>query len=129
MNLLAEGAEVEMTLWNLPGISRWGVYRLEEEGVRDIGALATADSRKLTETIPIAPEMINLWLDVATLMTVLGTAKYEEIKEICLTASHFVKRVHEDEEFVATLANKFKISNAAEIADILSTNFSIQPPA
>lgn len=128
VNLLTDGGTPERSLLTLPGISRWDVYRLEEEGISDIASLATANRRELLETLPNAPSQVNLWVDTAILMTVLGPDKYNEIKKLSLTASYFVQRLKNDEQFAIHLEEQHDIKNAPELIKIISETFSVELP-
>ena len=81
-----------ISLSKLPGISRWEILRLEEEGVESIASLATYDRANLKRILPIRGKLIDLWINTAVLMTLIGARKYECLKEICLTAENFVEQ-------------------------------------
>ncbi len=122
-----EGAgKKETSLLDLPLISRWEALRLEEEGIETVPALATADRRHLGEVLPIKPEVIDLWMDAARLEAVLGSERYERVKEVCRTASELVRRV-KDPEFAAKLRADCGVANPEEIVTMLETTFGAFP--
>lgn len=115
----------QMTLLSaLPGISRWDIIRLEEESVDSISSMATVDLRTLKRVTTIQEELLELWKDTAILMTMLGTEKYESVKQLCRTASEFVKRSRDD-QFKNDLAERYQIANPEEIARLLRKTFGV----
>ena len=118
--------EDQTSLSVLPGISTWQVFRLEEEGIDSISALAISDLSKLRLAISdelITAQLLKNWIDVSRLISVVGVGKWEEIRGVCLTASAFVSKCN-DAKFVAALAQK-QVFNADEIANTLQTTFAI----
>ncbi|MDA2918049.1 hypothetical protein MYX76_00900 [Desulfobacterota bacterium AH_259_B03_O07] len=103
----------------LPGMSRWGIQRLEEEEVDSIPTLATYNSEELKERIPpeaINPELLDYWIDMARLMTVIGAEKYKLLEGICKTATYFIQ-MSSDDKFKESIKEIGKISNPDEITD------------
>ncbi len=116
----------QTTLFILPGISTWQILRLEEEGIDSVAALASANLQNLKLLISseiINPYLLDNWIDVAQLITILGAKKWKEIKGICLTATTFIeKEESKDSEFRSKLV-EHQIFNSGEIAKLLKVSF------
>lgn len=108
-------------LQELPGISRWQILRLEEEGINSMGTLAYCCREELHQDIPAMYNLVGYWIDIAQLYTVLGQEKYLLVKKYCRTASEFILRSGE-RDFVDTLASE-NIVNIPEIARLLKRTF------
>lgn len=108
----------------LPGISRWEILRLEEEGVDSMAALAVVDRDVLKQNLPVRSRLIDLWVDMAVLIVVVGEEKYREVRQTCFTASEFVNKSKKS-DFQKFLKEKFKIYNAPEIAEQIQTTFQV----
>lgn len=109
-------------LQELPGISRWQIMRLEEEGIDSMGALAAYNRpEELRQNIPAMSNLIDYWVDIARLYTILGQESYQKIKKHCRTASEFVLK-GKDEAFIQALAGD-NIINSQETARILERTF------
>lgn len=123
MKILHGSGEAEKgQLQELPGISRWQILRLEEEGIDSMGALAAHDRPdELRQNIPAMSNLIDYWVDIARLYTILGQESYQKVKKHCRTASEFVLKAN-DEKFVAALIAD-NVVNPDETARILSRTF------
>ena len=121
----SNGAEPPISLAKLPGISRWEILRLEEEGQESIASLATADRANLKRVLPIRGKLIDLWINTAVLMTLVGARKYECLKEICLTAENFVEQF-KDGHFRKFLMEKCSIHDPDEIAKLIKEKFDVR---
>ncbi len=122
---LPGAAEQGMPLSVLTGLTRWQIVRLEEEEISSVSSLATADPVRLKEVIPkevIDPALIDYWMDIAKLMTVVGLEKYKQIEGTCKTASTFIQK-STDQGFRDTLKTN-QILNVDEIAKILKEKFN-----
>ncbi len=108
----------------LPGISRWQVLRLEEEGIDTMSDLAAADKAKIIKTIPSLAKIINYWVEIAQLYVIVGHENYMNLKKRCNTSTSFVKQSSEPEFKQFILDNN--LGNAEEIAYNLCSNFSIK---
>lgn len=108
-------------LVELPGISRWQILRLEEEGIDSLAALAYGRRENLNEHMPNMALLVNYWTDIARLYTVVGQDGYKSLKSSCHTASEFVLR-SDDPAFVEVAAGA-GINNTQEIKRILLTTF------
>jgi hypothetical protein len=113
-----------VSLTVLPGISRWEILRLEEEGVDSIAALATVDRETLKKNLPVRGELIDLWIDTAILMAVVGEDRYQHLRGICSTASEFINR-SSDPAFRTMLEEKCAIYNSQELVKQMKTTFHI----
>ena len=120
----SNGGEPPISLSKLPGISRWEILRLEEEGVESIASLATYDRANLKRILPIRGKLIDLWINTAVLMTLIGARKYECLKEICLTAENFVEQF-KDGYFRKFLMEKCSIHDPDEIAKLIKEKFDV----
>ena len=121
----SEGAKGS-ALANLPGISRWQILRLEEEGIDSLSALAVAVRGELETSLPLLwKPLIGMWMDISRLTTVVGHEAYENLKPICRTASDFVAHV-DDDEFLTEL-KAAGINNVREITRLLSEEFGVRP--
>lgn len=108
-------------LSELPGISRWQILRLEEEGIDCLAALAYGRRDNLNDQMPNMALLVNYWTDIARLYTIVGKEGYNSIKNACLTASEFVLRTNEP-DFDA-IAAKAGINNPQEIRRVLMATF------
>ena len=112
----------DASLSELPGISRWQILRLEEEGIDSISTLANYRRDTLNKRLPaVLKPFISLWVDVAQLYTIIGDERYAKVKPLCQTASEFVGRV-DDDEFRGALGER-EILNPAEIVRLLESTF------
>ena len=122
--------EDQTSLSILHGVSTWQILRLEEEGIDSISALANADAKALETSISnevITPTMLDMWIDQARLIAVIGTKRWTELNGICERASEFVnKESRKDPVFMAKLAEK-SVFNADEISKTLQRSFGITP--
>jgi len=118
----------DSSLLDLPLISRWEALRLEEEGVETVPALAMADREQLHRVLPVAPPVVDLWIDAARLAAVVGPERYESLRQVCHTASELVSRVG-DAGFVARLRDECGIANPEEVVRMLESAFAGSPLA
>jgi len=120
---MIQGNQVEKgQLQELPGISRWQILRLEEEGVDSMGALAAYNRpEELRQNIPSMCNLVDYWIDIARLYTILGQEAYLKVRKHCKTSSEFVLRAS-DSEFAQALTNE-NIINTLETARILKLTF------
>jgi hypothetical protein len=109
-------------LTELPGISRWQVMRLEEEGIDNMAALAYADQGRLRASLLSMATVIDLWIDIAQLYVVLGQEGYEKIRRRCKSASGFLA-MQADSEFTKFLSSE-GIGDAKEIAQLIQRTFA-----
>ena len=111
-------------LSELPGISRWQVLRLEEEGVDNMAALAYASQKSLHEGLLSMSTMVNLWVDIAQLYVTVGHEAYQKILPRCMSASGFVKKVNDgDVDFIEFVKEK-DIGCAKEISHLIERTFA-----
>lgn len=122
------GKESDGDLSILPGISRWQIMRLEEEGVDSIAALANMRPTTITENLKVIEQLTHFWVDIAQLYTVVGGTAYSEMKPYCLTASEFIRKA-EDPEFIEKITGLQSVSEAPEIARLLRSTFAGKIPA
>lgn len=108
-------------LTELPGISRWQVMRLEEEGIENMAALAYSTQQRLRDGLLSMATVIDLWIDVAQLYVVLGHDDYQKVKHRCKTASGFIAKSN-DPEFLNYIATE-EIGDGKEIARLLERTF------
>ncbi len=121
-----QGAAVETdTLSQLPAISRWQIIRLEEEAIDNVSTLAAVDRQTLQVAIPIRDTVLDLWIDSARLIALIGPDKFETLRNDCLTGSEFVRRAR-DPEFVGLLQEKYQIGNPEELARLLRESFGVE---
>ena len=110
-------------LSELPSISTWHILRLEEEGIDSIPTLANSDLEVLKDKLPnIMIPLVDLWIDVAQLYTILGGERYQKCKALCQTASEFISLATDP-----TLQSKLKdceIENPQEIVNLLYRTFN-----
>lgn len=122
MSLLQSNPQQEKgQLSELPGISRWQILRLEEEGIDSLGALAYRDRESLNQYMPSMAKLVDYWADIARLYAIAGQASYVQLQQHCLSASEFVRRA-EDPEFVQEVAS-VGITNVSELARLLKRTF------
>lgn len=114
----------EGSLTILPGISRWQILRLEEEGIDTMAALAISDSSKLKCVIPGLASLVDYWADIAHLYSIVGDANYQVLRSRCMTATGFLKLVQEQSFKDYILENK--LGDPDEIADQLRRIFNLQ---
>jgi len=111
-------------LSELPGISRWQVLRLEEEGVDNMAALAYASQKNLKDGLLSMSTMVNLWIDIAQLYVVVGHDAYQKLLPRCKSASGFVKKVQDDDaEFISYVKDQ-DIGCAKEICHLIERTFA-----
>ena len=108
-------------LSELPGISRWQILRLEEEGINSLASLAYRNLDCLKLYLPGMAKLAAFWTDIARLYTIVGKSNYAKLKLHCQTASEFVRK-SSDPEFVKAIANA-GIGNPSEIARLLAETF------
>jgi hypothetical protein len=108
-------------LSELPGISRWQILRLEEEGINSLASLAYRNHESINLYLPGMAKMVAFWTDIARLYTIVGEDNYASLKPHCQTASEFVRK-SSDPEFVKAIATA-GISNPGEIARLLVQTF------
>ncbi|QOL25223.1 hypothetical protein LP316_13105 [Thalassotalea sp. LPB0316] len=109
----------------LPGISRWQILRLEEEGVDSMASLANIRRQTIDENLQFIRRLTYFWVDIAQLYTIVGDEGYKVLKEHCQTASEFIKQ-SENTEFCHRVDQLEGVSNADEIARLLKSTF---PPS
>jgi len=110
-------------LSELPGISRWQVLRLEEEGIDNMAALAYASQKRLREGLLSMATILNLWIDIAQLYVVVGHDAYQKLMKRCKSASGFINKVKQaDAEFVKYVQEQ-EIGDADEICRLLERTF------
>ena len=110
------------TLSLLPGISRWQILRLEEEGVDSMASLANIESKTVSENLQFIRRMVFYWRDIAQLYTIVGHDAFMKIKGHCFTASEFVKR-SEEENFREEINSIEGVGQAREIARLIEATF------
>lgn len=110
-------------LTELPGISRWQVLRLEEEGIDNMAALSYASQKRLHEGLLSMSTMLDLWIDIAQLYVVVGHDSYQRLKSRCKSASGFIKKAGSgDEDFISFIAEQ-NIGDANEICGLLQRTY------
>lgn len=115
--------EEEATLMDLPCISRWQALRLEEEGIEDIPALASIEPWRLRARLPIKNEVVDMWIDAARLISIVGAERYQKLKTVCQTSTHF-EVLSADPAFRKQIYEEFQIGNPDEIVSLLRSTFS-----
>ncbi|WP_224363970.1 hypothetical protein [Hyalangium versicolor] len=118
LSKIPRDGDEELSLLVLPNITRFEVLRLEEEGVDNVSALLTANLDKLKASLPMNAGLLELWHGAASLICVVGIAKYREMKELCLTGAEFVRRVQEP-AFRELLQSKAGLANPDELAVLI----------
>lgn len=119
--LLQGGQQDTGQLNELPGISRWQILRLEEEGIDSLPALAYRRRDSINQYLPGMAKLVDYWTDIARLYTIVGKSSYSQIQQSCLTASEFIIRAN-DAEFIAAMTTA-NIHNPQEIARLLLRTF------
>ena len=109
-------------LSQLPGISRWQILRLEEEGVDSMASLACVRPQTVTQNLQVMKNLTYFWVNIAQLYTVVGEEAYKKINAHCLTASEFVKK-SKDPKFVESIHALDGVSEVDEIAALLIKTF------
>ncbi|NQY65718.1 MAG: hypothetical protein HRT38_18875 [Alteromonadaceae bacterium] len=122
MNKLSNSKKIGGELSVLPGIARWQILRLEEEGIDTMAELAAIES-KSDIMIPCIAQIVAYWVNIAQLYVIVGHENYLVLNERCSTASGFIK-LSVDPEFVAFIAES-KLGNCDEIAQNLINTFTI----
>jgi len=107
----------------LPGISRWQILRLEEEGIDTMAELASFERRTITVMIPSIAQVVDYWVDIAQLYVIVGHDNYLIIKQRCTTASGFIKLSNETD--FAVFIRENKLGDCGEIADNLLRTFTV----
>jgi len=107
----------------LPGISRWQILRLEEEGIDTMAELAAFDRRIITVMIPSIAQVVDYWVDIAQLYVIVGHDNYLIIKQRCTTASGFIKLSNETD--FAVFIRENKLGDCGEVADNLLRTFTV----
>ncbi|NQY62620.1 MAG: hypothetical protein HRT38_02665 [Alteromonadaceae bacterium] len=105
----------------LPGISRYQILRLEEEGIDTMAELAAADRQSIAATIPQMSRIVGYWIDIARLYVIVGHEHYIVINGRCVTASGFIK-LSVEADFVAFIKEK-KLGNCDEIVSGIKSTF------
>ncbi|MBN1205587.1 MAG: hypothetical protein JXB05_11775 [Myxococcaceae bacterium] len=118
LSQIPRDGDEELSLLVLPNITRFEVLRLEEEGVDNVSALLTADLDRLKAAVPMNAGLLELWHGAASLICVVGIAKYREMRELCLTGAEFVRRVQEP-GFRELLQSKVGLANPDELAALI----------
>jgi hypothetical protein len=109
-------------LSELPSISPWHILRLEEEGIDSIPTLANSDLDQINVRLPkIMIPLIQLWIDVAQLYTILGGERYQKVKVVCQTAGEFII-IAGDPNLQGRLKD-CEIENPQEIVSLLKRTF------
>lgn len=108
-------------LTELPGISRWQILRLEEEGIDSMGSLAYSTHENLRRDVPGMARIVDYWMDIAQLYSVLGQENYQKVKKYCFTATDFLRKA-QDPQFATAIFNE-SIGDAKEISRILQETF------
>lgn len=111
-------------LTELPGISRWQVLRLEEEGIDNMAALAYAEHQRLREGLMSMATMLNLWVDIAQLYVIVGHESYHKLVPQCKSASGFIHKVKGENSAFITFVSEQEIGDANEIARLLERTFN-----
>jgi len=109
-------------LQELPGISRWQILRLEEEGINSMGTLAYSHHQELRSNIPSMLNLVDYWVDIAHLYTVLDKENYQRVKKYYRTANEFVLKKANKQTFIEALASE-NIVNVHETTGILTRIF------
>ncbi len=110
-------------LSQLPGISRWQILRLEEEGIDSMASLANIRPQAISENLQVIENLIHFWVDIAQLYTIVGHEAYDKIKLRCLTASAFLCKEN-DPEFIQSIHELEGVSEPHEIAHLLKRTFA-----
>ncbi len=114
-------------LSQLPGISRWQILRLEEEGIDSMACLANTSSATIEINLQVMERLALFWVDIAQLYTIVGHESYEKIKGHCLTASEFIRKGH-DPQFAETISGIEGVCEAEEISRLLQRAFDHKIP-
>ena len=111
-------------LTELPGISRWQVLRLEEEGIDSMAALAYVEQQRLRDGLLSMATVLDLWIDMAQLYVVVGHDAYQKLKHRCQSASGLIRKVAgKDAEFSQFVLEQ-EIGDAEEISHLLQRTFA-----
>ena len=105
----------------LPGISRWQILRLEEEGIDTMAELAAIDKKTIAATIPQIARIVGYWIDIARLYVIVGHDHYIVMNGRCVTASGFIKQ-SEKADFVAFITEE-NLGNCEEIVFGIKSTF------
>ena len=73
------------------------VARLEEEGIVTLEALVERGVERLRGALPYSKSLIGVWVDAASLASIVGERRYVQMRSICLTSSSFVARCKDDQ--------------------------------
>jgi hypothetical protein len=119
-------ADQTAPLMLLPLVSRWDAMRLEEEGIDNVELLATTDLQWLADRMPSPLSVLELWIDTARLLAVLGGERYAKLRGIVMTATEF-ERQAPDVAFRARLAAKGDVENCDEIVRTLQRLSDTRP--
>lgn len=111
------------SLSELPGISRWQILRLEEEGIDSLAALANAQPKTIAQNLHVMDKLVFFWVDIAQLYIIIGQEAYLEIKSTCLTASEFIRKAN-DPLFIEKVNALETLNETGEIARLLQRTFS-----
>ena len=119
-------------LQELPGIARWQILRLEEEGIDSMGALAAyKDPLDLEMKIPSMSNLVGYWIDIARLYTILGQETYQATSKHCKTASELVRLVDgdnldDDSKKIKEALAAEGVVNLPEVSRIIKATFMNQ---
>lgn len=111
-------------LTELPGISRWQVLRLEEEGIDNMAALAYAEHKRLRDGLLSMATMLDLWVDIAQLYVIVGHESYHKLVSQCKSASGFIYKVRNGNSAFIEFVVDQGIGDADEIARLLERTFN-----
>jgi hypothetical protein len=110
-------------LSELPGISRWQVLRLEEEGIDNMAALASASQDSLHEDLHSMSTMIYFWIDISQLYVTVGRESYQKLLPRCKSASGFINKINDkDDDFIAYVKDQ-GVGCADEICNLIERTF------
>ncbi len=120
---LAQGMQPEKgQLSELTGVSRWEITRLQEKGIDSIATLAYTPPDDIKTAIPAMAPLVDFWIDIAQLYTLLGQDNYQKVKPLCMTASEFVIKARDGAFCDAVQAAG--AGDAGEVARLLVRTFA-----
>lgn len=114
--------EEQGQLTELPGISRWQILRLEEEGISSMVVLAYADCSNLTNDVPSLSAVVQYWVDISRLYAILGHEDYHAVAKQCRTASEWM--LHSGQTSFAVKLGECGIGNVEEVTRLLERTFT-----
>ena len=97
------------------------ILRLEEEGVESISSLAYANLDELRMNMPAMASLVDFWVDVAQLYTIVGDEQYAKLEGLCASASHFVAMA-DDPAFLEAVTSR-GVGDPVEIVALLRRTF------